>query len=280
MKLPYAFLQPPAFGTLSPSMHEPWWVEIRFWMAEHYEIPILCVLVYALFLYFGPQYMQTREPFALNQMTAIWNALLSLFSICGSCFVLGSLYESYMKHGIAGPAGTLCKVDTHLDNPWLFYFVCSKFLELFDTVLLILRKKEVVFLHWYHHIMTLLYCWVGWVRIEKNGTIFGAMNLVVHSIMYGYYSIQMANKGSKVVDNIKKFAVVSITPLQILQMAIGFWAVIHNFQNCPDQTDSNMAIFGSIMYTSYLVLFLLIFCSKYKKSFAGKQRIETNVKNQ
>ena len=280
MKLNLAFLQPQALGALPPTMHEPWWIEIRFWMAEHYEIPIFCVVMYAVLLFLGQQYMQAREPFALNQVTAIWNALLSLFSICGSCFVVSSLVENCFKHGLVGPAGALCNVDTHLSNPWLFYFACTKFAELFDTALLVLRKKDGIFLYWYHHIMTLLYCWVGRVRLERNGNLFGAMNLIAHSIMYGYYSIQMANKGSKIVDTIKKFAVISITPLQILQMAIGSWAVIHNFENCPDQNDSNMAIFGGIMYTSYLVLFLLMFRGKFQKFFAGKQRIDPNAKKQ
>jgi hypothetical protein len=27
-----------------------------------------------------------------------------------------------------------------------------------------LQKKPVIFLHWYHHAVTLMYCWIAWIR--------------------------------------------------------------------------------------------------------------------
>ena len=42
---------------------------------------------------------------------------------------------------------------------WQLMFMWSKFPELFDTVLLVLRGRPVIFLHWYHHITVLMFCW-------------------------------------------------------------------------------------------------------------------------
>jgi elongation of very long chain fatty acids protein 6 len=72
------------------------------------------------------------------------------------------------------------------DNHWVALFCLSKIPELVDTVLLVLQvrplvkdtvrcwnpkpltissqKKDVIFLHWYHHAVTLMYCWIAWVR--------------------------------------------------------------------------------------------------------------------
>ena len=38
-------------------------------------------------------------------------------------------------------------------------FIFSKLPELFDTAFLVLQKKKVIFLHWFHHTTVLLYCW-------------------------------------------------------------------------------------------------------------------------
>ena len=42
---------------------------------------------------------------------------------------------------------------------WVGLFIFSKLPELFDTAFLVLQKKKVIFLHWFHHTTVLLYCW-------------------------------------------------------------------------------------------------------------------------
>lgn len=42
---------------------------------------------------------------------------------------------------------------------WACMFAFSKIAELGDTLFLVLRKRPVIFLHWYHHAVVLIYCW-------------------------------------------------------------------------------------------------------------------------
>ena len=56
-----------------------------------------------------------------------------------------------------------------------------------DTFFLVIHKKKVLFLHWYHHITVLLYTWYGYTHASPIGVHMTAMNYTVHAVMYGYY---------------------------------------------------------------------------------------------
>jgi len=59
-----------------------------------------------------------------------------------------ALSLSRAKRYLVGPTGL-----------WVGLFIFSKFPELLDTAFLVLQKKRVIFLHWFHHTTVLLYCW-------------------------------------------------------------------------------------------------------------------------
>jgi hypothetical protein len=72
------------------------------------------------------------------------------------------------------------------------------------------------------------------------------------------------------IDKVKAAAAVTITPLQILQMIIGSYAIFHTHSVCPDKEGPVFTAFGGAMYISYLALFLHMFSGKIKKFFGGK----------
>ena len=54
----------------------------------------------------------------------------------------------------------------------LWLFAWSKLFELGDTVFMVFRKRKVIFLHWFHHTLTLITMWQifgqGEIRSDLN----------------------------------------------------------------------------------------------------------------
>jgi len=144
-------------------------------------------------------------------------------------------------------------------------FVLSKFPELGDTVFLILRKKPVIFLHWFHHTTVLLYCWHATLVTAAPGIWFASMNFCVHSVMYLYYMFMVT--GMKWV--VRPFAQ-SITIIQILQMVVGIVVTATSAYYHVTEGDEGCSVngpnyrMGLAMYCSYCMLFVKLFMDKYK----------------
>eukprot|EP00917_Polyrhabdina_sp_WS-2016_P028758 GHVP01061224.1.p1 GENE.GHVP01061224.1~~GHVP01061224.1.p1 ORF type:complete len:320 (-),score=10.18 GHVP01061224.1:77-1036(-) len=241
-------------------------------------VPIITFLYLAL-IYYGPKFMEKRKAFDLRNPLKYWNLFLAVFSIIGTIrtvphfllFLWNYGFESSVCSppiftiGGEGPAGL-----------WVLLFNFSKTFELIDTVFIILRKRKVTLLHWYHHCTVLLYTWYGFGTEFPLGVYFCLMNYVVHSIMYTYYFLaahyKTALKGGQIV-----------TILQIAQMFAGialtvtacYYALKYDFPTMVESAtfsdisrwgcylDKNCLVFGCIIYTTYLLLFLNFFKNRY-----------------
>lgn len=121
------------------------------WMKSNdYVLPVAAVLLYCVFLYVGPRVMKNRAALPLTSAFAYWNLFLSLFSFYGVSRTVPHLVYRVMNEEFED---TVCK-SAHVAYGGgtaglaIQIFVLSKLPELFDTVFLILLKKEVIFLHW------------------------------------------------------------------------------------------------------------------------------------
>lgn len=202
-------------------------------MRENSWVPVVAVLLYGLFCYFGMEINHMLNALKASQPEApktnkekdkdknylrvpliAWNFMLSAFSLWGAIrtvphilYLLSSTSfdevvckEPYKTYG---PASTGLAVQL---------FILSKIPELGDTVFLILKRKDPIFLHWYHHITVLLFCWHSYVTEAAYGLFFIAMNYTVHAVMYGYYGLAAMQLLPK------SYPAGGITTIQILQM--------------------------------------------------------------
>jgi fatty acid elongase 3 len=132
-------------------------------------------------------YMKNREPMKLKYVTALHNLFLCVISL-GMC-IAGTFgaYQIVMEKGVDEVFCSNDKNPKGLMHWSLYMYYLSKFPELIDTVILVLKKKRVIFLHWYHHSIVILLTWT-WMDGKLNFGIFGLfLNTLVHVFMYWYY---------------------------------------------------------------------------------------------
>jgi len=241
----------------------------------HWEIPLAAIFFYTLMITWGPKFI--KEPIKPRTAISLWNFGLSAFSIIGFCTVFpnllfgrdfftdeplgwlngGSFYKNICSDAAWYATGT--------QGLWVVAFILSKIPELVDTLWLVLGKNEVIFLHWYHHISVLLFCWHAFAERISVGIHFCLMNYFVHGVMYFYFAMTQWSLDTRKI--VKPYAI-WITLLQLAQMMGGIFLVCSTFyykhvagRECA-QSDANMTA-AFVMYTSYFLLFFQLFYARY-----------------
>lgn len=246
---------------------------------NYYPIPLVLVTAYLLFCYFGSKIMAEAKPFNLQIPLAMWNAFLCVFSFIGMCrtvpFLFGLILSSpYQDTICANPRTTWGVGPTGF---WVMLFIFSKVPELVDTVFIVIRKKPLIFLHWYHHVTVLLFCWNAYATVAGSGLYFVAMNYSVHALMYGYYCLQSLGICPK------SFPAVLITVAQIAQMLVGtavccsawYYTLKGGESGAACHNDMSNLLAGGAMYGSYLYLFVDFALRRYA---GGKKKAAAAAK--
>ena len=254
-----------ADGTLTS---DKWWLRDTIpWMNVHYEVPLLLALVYYCLVFGIQRFMRDRPPATfLDRFLPLWNLALALFSIVGFLFEITALHDFVFVQGNSF-GHDCCVSDRKNLIPTSFLFCLSKIPELIDTLFLVLRKRPVIFLHWYHHIVTMIYCWDAWALQVSLGGYFALMNYFVHSFMYTYYFFMAKPFGFTV--RFPSFVPFCITVLQIAQMIGGLAVLYYTYFECrstylsSDLRVSINILYCILMYFSFLILFVQLFLGRY-----------------
>lgn len=240
----------------------------------HYSIYISAFYVVTVFSL--KKFMKDRPKYNLRGPLMAWSLLLALFSIFGS--LIGGVH--LMKHLLVfGWERSVCDpvlVEGQV-GLWSFLFCFSKLPELVDTYFIVLRKQNLIFLHWYHHITVFIYCWFSYGYQTNPQQWFIAMNYFVHSIMYLYYAIRASS-----IYRPPRWVNIFITSLQLLQMVVGVWVNVYIYLNmaytpgwyCDGKIEITYlyVYLAFAMYSSYFVLFAHFFYTTYLSKKPAERR--------
>ena len=229
---------------------------------EHPLLPIGITTGYVTACYFGKKYMTNRPAYDLQMPLAYWNLFLSAFSFIGMMNTVPQLIYNLNAMSLTDnlctePKESFAKGACGL---WVQLFIFSKIPELVDTFFIVARKKPLLFLHWYHHVTVLLFCWHSYATEASTGLFFVAMNYSVHAMMYGYYFLMAINAKPKWLNP------GLITASQIGQMVVGtslcaMTYTLLDTKSCAVKRENVIA--GGLMYGSYLYLFCEFACKRF-----------------
>lgn len=241
-------------------------------------VPLALCAVYLVAIFGGQWYMKDKKPFGDTNRAflAAWNLFLSLFSFFGMVRTVPHLFHDlstlpYASTVCNGPAEA-ANWGSFSTGLWVQLFIYSKPLELIDTFFIVVRKRPLIFLHWYHHVTVLLFCWHSYAFESSTGLFFVAMNYSVHAIMYGYYFLMAIRMKPKWMNPM------FITLSQIAQMVVGVFVSLsavyyRNTEGCNVKNDNLLA--GGLMYGSYFALFAKFAVDRY----LGKSGMKTGMES-
>jgi len=243
------------------------------------SIPLIAIILYWVMVFVGPKLMEKREPFNLKVLLMLWNFFLWVLSVgmfLGiSIPVINFLYGNGWYQVMCMPRGHLY-YGVAFFSSWLF--ALSKYLELIDTLFIILRKRPLNFLHWYHHTTVLAYTWFCLVIMAPPGALFGAVNAFVHSIMYYYYFLTSTGRR----PSWGKL----VTIIQLTQMVVGIsisviWVVYYlTEEDCPMLHAHAYMSTSLALYASYFILFLNFYIQRYVRKPSGSKSAEKPKANE
>lgn len=229
----------------------------------HPAIPPLVVLIYLLTIAMARRFCISQRttgrsaPFIAIATT--YNLALAAYSLASALATtvviarhtarvsLTALYcdESLWTHGLA---------------PLAYIFYLSKYFELADTFLLVIRAKTPSFLHVYHHVVTVMCAY--WLHLSHTPVffVFILLNSAVHAVMYSYYAAALLGLRS----SFKSL----ITVAQMLQFVVGIIIAAPMFWlrsgTCATPAQ-RFALSAIILHAAYLLfLFARFYLSTYR----------------
>eukprot|EP01118_Nematostelium_gracile_P018555 TRINITY_DN826_c0_g1_i4.p1 TRINITY_DN826_c0_g1~~TRINITY_DN826_c0_g1_i4.p1 ORF type:complete len:187 (+),score=15.11 TRINITY_DN826_c0_g1_i4:109-669(+) len=174
---------------------------------------------------------------------------------------LGITYEAVKRFQKDGFVSLYCgQLHNPNDSPiyyWLYIYYLSKFYELFDTWIILLKKKNLIFLHVYHHAIVIAMVWL-WIDRRLVYTWVGMQfNTAIHVLMYYYYAC--SSLGIEIWW--KKY----ITQIQIIQFIssfiLSFPYIYYSYSMECEGWSAFM--FSLFVNSSFLFLFVQFFKSTY-----------------
>ncbi|XP_013114687.1 elongation of very long chain fatty acids protein 1-like [Stomoxys calcitrans] len=253
-------------GHFSIAGHDPRMTDLT--LVNSYLNVILLLVSYVIFVKkIGPNYMAKQKAYKLKSLMRLYNIGQVMLNIY--------IFIGFMRHYIQHPLyNWLCmsipKTDVSTPTMRLLHitYMCymSKVLDLSDTVIFVLRKKnrQVSFLHVYHHVTMV---WASFLYHNKffgsTFTAIGAVNSFVHILMYTYYLLSAMD--IKINLDAWKPRLTEIQIIQFCYYCLKFAATLLN-NTC------GMSVFWLSLLLLQNMFITLMFCFFYYKTYIVKER--------
>ncbi|KAI1287473.1 Elongation of very long chain fatty acids protein 1 [Halotydeus destructor] len=225
---------------------------------------VLTILaIYLIFVQFiGPKLMKNRVAFNLKPVIFGYNLLM--MSINCYFFVTACVYTNFglKTWGCINIDPNLYDEEMKWKLTIMWFFMVTKFFDLFETVFFVLRKKysQVTFLHVFHHCVVPIDVWVGFkYSPSESACFFPFVNSLVHTVMYFYYALSLFGPSIQPYLWWKKY----LTQLQIVQLILVAVHCIH-LVLIPD-CNIPKAVFAIYFPQALLLVYLFIrfFLNRY-----------------
>jgi fatty acid elongase 3 len=234
--------------------------------------PLAGIAIYLLVITGLERVMRTRRPFSLRSAVVLHNVFLTLLSLAMG---FGTLIE-IMLHAVREPDGLRAIACDHRGTVmrgrllfWMYVFYVSKYYELLDTIIMVLRKRPLSFLHVYHHCVVLPLFWMYLRTSMVIHFILVVANSFVHVFMYYYYAVSAL--GYRV------WWKQHLTMAQIVQFVIDLTATypfVYFYFRHPKGCSGSMRafIFGQLVGISFCYLFWDFFRKSYRTPKQSRSR--------
>uniref|UniRef100_A0AC35U6S5 Elongation of very long chain fatty acids protein n=1 Tax=Rhabditophanes sp. KR3021 TaxID=114890 RepID=A0AC35U6S5_9BILA len=232
------------------------------WIIDQFPLAIQLSCFYVVVVFGIKFLMRNRQPFTLTVPLNIWNFILAAFSIMGTIQLTSEFFGTIASNGLFNSYCKNSNLTEGHSGYWVWLFIVSKMFELTDTVFLVLRKRPLMFLHWYHHILTLLYAFFSYPSSPGFNRWGIYLNFFVHAFMYSYYFL----RSMKI--RVPGFIAQFITSIQILQFIISCAVLFHSgfaiyIQGAKCDFDTDVFVVATFMDVTYLALFINFFLKSY-----------------
>jgi len=243
------------------------WIHGQTPLAE-LQYPMAASCVYLAVIGALYKYKKSRSASELWLSIVLHNSVLVLVS---ALMFFGTLYEvvrlRYLQHAslfdlFCDPSGRFTKGPIYF---WCYFFYLSKFYELVDTVFIVLKKKELTFLHIYHHVLTVNLMYLGMNTQSTNQWVALLFNTFVHILMYTYYTLVMFN--------IQVWWKKYLTTMQMIQffcnaMGLFLWLYLHLTN--PGGCSGHISSWAACLFVQ--VTFFMLFFLFYRKTYQPSDR--------